>query len=112
MSDKLWGWPESTCVGCGRRIPAGTQQKCYEMPDGLCNWHVPAALQSHIARAESINQKMLQVLNAAKDLLEFHEGSAKLEFDRAFPTIRVKGEDWQNLLNSVRAAIAEAEAHP
>lgn len=70
MSDKLWGWPESTCVGCGRRILSGTQQKCHEMPDGLCSWHVPAAIQSHIACAEAVNRKLLETLRAIVDFCD------------------------------------------
>lgn len=69
-----WKWPESTRVGCGRRIPAGTQQQCHEMPDGLCNWHVPSALHAHIVRAVNAHERLVEALKRCKSYLTFDEG--------------------------------------
>ncbi len=40
-------WPESTCVECGKPIPAGTIQRCER--GGECNWHVPYAMSDVMA---------------------------------------------------------------
>lgn len=39
-------WPESTCVECGCKIPAGQIQRCAE--GGYCTWRVPKALRALI----------------------------------------------------------------
>lgn len=54
---------------------------------------------------------MYEALGLARDLLEFHEGSAKPQYEGAFPSIRVNGKDWEDLLAAVRAALAKACPH-
>lgn len=43
-------WPESTCVECGRKIPAGQIQDC--ALGGLCSHRVPAAIREAMARGK------------------------------------------------------------
>jgi hypothetical protein len=49
---------------------------------------------------------LVEAMLAAEDLLAFHEGSAKPEFEGAHPTVRVNGDDWAELTLKVRAALA------
>jgi len=41
-------FPPSTCVECGRKIPAGSMQKCEITVGGWCSHRIPAALRSRL----------------------------------------------------------------
>lgn len=56
--------------------------------------------------------KMFEALQAADELLSFHEGAAKPEYEGAYSTARINGEDIAGLHATIREAIATALALP
>lgn len=69
----------------------------------------PQEMENANARLIAAAPDILEALRKADDLLGFHEGSAKPEFEGARPTVRINGEDHAELLAVLRAAIAKAE---
>ncbi len=72
-------WPESTCVECGKRIPAGTIQHCER--GGECNWHVPYAVRD-------VMTDMYQCLKDAREelhLIRMKDTNAVYD-----PTVRIR----------------------
>lgn len=63
-------------------------------------------LAIEVAEARAAVADAFAALSATEELLAFHEGSAKPEFEGAHPTVRVNGEDWAELTAKVRAALA------
>lgn len=60
------------------------------------------------ARLIASSPELYEALVKAEELLSFHEGSAKPEFDGAHPTVRINGEDFAILLADIRAALSKA----
>ncbi len=52
---------------------------------------------------------MREGLERVHEIVEFHEGCDKPEFDGAKPTIRINGEDHQMMLDTLNALLAK---HP
>ncbi len=89
---------------------------------GLNDNEVITALENQLARAWTdacepqpaelfrAAPELLAALTSAEDLLAFHEGSARPEFEGAEPTVRVNGEDHAELLAKVRAALAKSSS--
>lgn len=50
-ANKAREFPFSTCVECGRKIPAGSMQRCELTQDGFCSWRVPAAVREFMDEA-------------------------------------------------------------
>lgn len=61
-------FPLSTCVECGRKMPAGQQQKCPDSAGGVCNWHLPRA-------ASEVAEGLLDALMALRSFM-WKEGYA------------------------------------
>jgi hypothetical protein len=53
-------WPESTCIECGERIPAGQIQRCEK--GGWCKWRVPAAVRDYIATLQASHAELVKAL--------------------------------------------------
>jgi hypothetical protein len=62
--------------------------------------------------AESLRQQrdeLLTSLESIRDVLEFHEGSAKPLHEGAHPSVIINGDDHALMLADARAAIAKAK---
>lgn len=68
----------------------------------------PREVNKANARLIAASPTMYETLVLAEELLSFHEGCAKPEFDGAHPTLRINGEDFANLLADIRAALSKA----
>lgn len=103
------------CLGCGKPL---TIENAW-MTDGCpCNsvlgvnnrnetrWRLLMQLQQQQSTAM---EALREALVSLKELFEFHEGSAKPEFEGAYPTIRVNGTDWSEGLAKIAAALAPAK---
>jgi hypothetical protein len=59
-------WPESTCAQCGRKMPSGLMQDCFE--GGWCTWAIPEAYREHMTQEVQRLREEIRVLKSSIDI--------------------------------------------